>query len=255
MHIPLTSSDPPQPAEAPNDNTAPWRKRLEIGAFAVAVGLLMVNIYQAFSTQTAAEAAKSAADTAAAQLELSERPWVTVNMTITQPKKQRYTGFAAPSLTFNADGTASFNAFVILKNIGHSVAKAIYVRPQMYPPVFERILTEPMVKQKEWCDKVRGETPDEKQLPSLFPDEVDIESFSFGMSRSDIEVAKTSGVFGRFHALTPVILGCINYKSSLSNVVHQTPVLYRLNPVPVDIGTIPASRLELTKLFAGMGAN
>jgi len=112
-----------------------------------------------------------------------------------------------------------------------------------------------MVKQKEWCDKVRGETPDEKQLPSLFPDEVDIESFSFGMSRSDIEVAKTSGVFGRFHALTPVILGCINYKSSLSNVVHQTPVLYRLNPVPVDIGTIPASRLELTKLFAGMGAN
>lgn len=115
----------------------------------------------------AANAAKTSADTAATQLELSERPWVTVSITLEEPP---HSHSPSPSLTFNADGTASLNAFIVVKNIGHSIARNVSIRPQMYPPIFERILTEPTEKQKAWCDKVRTEVPIERFLPSLFPE-------------------------------------------------------------------------------------
>src|SRR5438309_5363711 len=95
---------------------------------------------------------KESTDTAHDALTFSERPWITVAITLDEPPHAHSLG---PGFFFNPDGTASLNAFVTVKNIGHSVATSIYVSPQMYPPAFENILTEPIDKQYLWCDKVR----------------------------------------------------------------------------------------------------
>jgi hypothetical protein len=182
----------------------------------------------------------------------SERPWITITITLEEPL---HAHSASPGLTFNGDGTASLNAFIVVKNVGHSIAKFIYVRPQMYPPVFDRLLTEPIVKQASWCENVRKETPIDLQLPSLFPGEESIENFTIGMSKQDIAAAVKDVAFAKINAIVPVIYGCVNYKSDVFDGIHQTPFLYQLIPIRVAPGTIPGAQLELMKLFKGMGAD
>jgi len=249
--VPPTLAEHYQP-DRRKDSTPPWKKRSEIAAIMIAFGLLVVNIFALLAAKKAADAAMKSADTTKQQLEMSERPWVTIAINFDESPHSHSPG---ASLTFNSDGTASLNASVVVKNVGHSIAKFVYIRPQMYPPIFDRILTEPMDKQASWCDKVRIENPIDSQLPSLFPGEEDTENFTFGMSREDIAAAMKSDAFPKIHAIVPVIYGCVNYKSDVSKDVHQTPFLYMLKPVPVVSGTIPASKLEVFKLFKGRGAD
>lgn len=75
------------------------------------------------------------------------------------------------------------------------------------------------------------------------------------MSREDIESAKQSNQFFITHAVIPIVYGCVTYKSNISNGIYQTPFLYEMNPVPALLGTIPASKLEIFRLFKGMPAN
>ncbi len=70
------------------------------------VGLIMLIAYTTFAAlqwranEKAANAAKIAADTVATQLEMNERPWVTVAITLEEPPHAHSPG---PSLTFNND--------------------------------------------------------------------------------------------------------------------------------------------------------
>lgn len=226
------------------------KRKVEYGGVALLAIYTLFTVGMYCANKQAADAATSAANTAAAQLQLTERPWITIKLTFTEPPQSHSPG---PSLTFNTDGTASLNMFVSLKNIGHSVATAIYVRPQMYPPVFERLLTEPIDKQREWCEKVRAETPDDSQLPSLFPDEETTENVTVGMSRVDIEASERSPTFARMPFITPVIYGCVTYRSQTFRGVRETPFIYMLRPLaPRPSGTIPAPNLELIRRYTGL---
>ena len=60
------------------DNTPKWKKTTEIRGVWIAGGLLLVNIGVVIATWLSANAARSAAETTAKQLESSERPWVTI---------------------------------------------------------------------------------------------------------------------------------------------------------------------------------
>ena len=203
------------------------------------------------ATKIAADAAAKAATTAQQQLEMSERPWITVTITFEEPP---HAHSAAPSLFFNPDGSANLNAFVVIKNIGHSVATSIHVHPMMYPTTLQDLSTDPINRQKVLCDKVRGETQDAKRLPYLFPGEESTLNFTFGMNKEDIHAALQNNppeAFGRQPIIFPVIYGCVNYTFSFSNEIHQTPILYQLVPVRVAPGVIPGAKLELIKIFAG----
>jgi hypothetical protein len=259
-------ANPPVITRSGNDSNEEKKYRLNQKQFVVEkITLIVLAIYtaiagyQAMKMRTAtkaasesARAAESAATTAATQLELNERPWVTVAITFEEPPHAHSAG---PSLTFNSDGTASLNAFVVVKNIGHSIAKDISIRPQMYPPRFDRILTEPTEKQKAWCDKVRAENPAEGFLPSVFPGEEVTENFTFGMNREDIEAVKGSEMFAKMLAIIPIVYGCATYRSNMSKDIYQTPFLYQMDPVPIVAGTIPASKLAIFRLFRGKEAN
>jgi hypothetical protein len=50
--------------EGSEDRTPKWKKRLEFSAAGIAIGLLLVNIFQLSATKNAADAAKRGADTA-----------------------------------------------------------------------------------------------------------------------------------------------------------------------------------------------
>jgi hypothetical protein len=192
---------------------------------------------------------KESTDTAHDALIFSERPWITVAITLDEPPHAHSPG---PGFFFNPDGTASLNAFVTVKNIGHSIATSIYISPQMYSPAFENILTEPIDRQYLCCDKVRRQTSmDTRKLISLFPGEERTENFTFSMSKQDIQAAMKSGSFINQTHIIPVIYGCVNYNSGLFKDVRQTPFLYEMNPLRVVPGVVPASGLEFIKISRG----
>jgi hypothetical protein len=254
-HIPPSQQNPSSTEQSRSKTGRPWWKTVRgwktIGegiAVLTAIGLLIVNVCQMRSTEKAANAAVSAANTAHEALITSERPWLTVAITLQEPPHAHSLG---PGLIFNTDGSATLNAFVVVKNIGHSPATSIYIRPQMYPPPFEELFTGPSEKQKTWCDKVRVEKPVVPMLPSLMPGEEDAVNFSFQMNKRDVQTAMQSPAFSGMQAVIPVIYGCVNYTSSLFEGVRQAPFMYELAPVRTTPGAIPGSKLELIKLFRG----
>jgi len=107
----------PTPPDSSNpkgskDGTPFWEKL----AVVVAIGLLIVNICQMRSTEKAAIASKNSADTAAKELELSERPWISADIVHNGP------------LMFDSSG-ASLSVRVLIRNTGHSPALNTTVVP------------------------------------------------------------------------------------------------------------------------------
>ena len=70
-HIPPTPSYPPEPNYQRRDHTPTWKKVLEYIAVAIALGLLVVNIFQMSATRDAANAAKTAAEAATRSNEIT----------------------------------------------------------------------------------------------------------------------------------------------------------------------------------------
>jgi hypothetical protein len=112
------------------------------------VGLIVLCIYAGYTikiycaNREAADAAKSAADTAARQLELTERPWVFI-------KDAR----VVSPLRFDAD-RAQVYFEMVLRNSGPSPAVDVFLYPQLYllhgeepaAPLVERLCTNKIPK-------------------------------------------------------------------------------------------------------------
>jgi len=59
-HIPPAPANSPQAQNAGQDNTPPWKKRLEVIAAIIGAGLLIVNIFQMRATQQAVDVSREA---------------------------------------------------------------------------------------------------------------------------------------------------------------------------------------------------
>jgi hypothetical protein len=155
------------------------------------------------------------------------RPWVTARVTLEEPPNSHS---PKPGLTFNSDGSASFNCFIVVKNIGKSIATGIYIRAKMYPPPFQLFITDPITKQKAWCEKVRAEKPNTNMLPSLFPGEESTETETIPMTKKSIESALQAlpANLAATNSVLPVVYGCVNW----------VPVFqgYPPNPIPLYDG-------------------
>jgi len=113
------------------------------GAAAGAAFFALILLYRTeIDTRTQAQAALTAAQTAQEELELSERPWVSIEPTISEP------------LTFRSDGGAEISFTERLENFGQGVAKAVFPMQEILPmglTNFEPILAE----RDRMCDAVR----------------------------------------------------------------------------------------------------
>lgn len=178
---------------------------------------------------------KQSADTASRQLELSERPWVSVDFEIVQP------------LIFDAKG-ASLGLRVHLKNIGHSVAFKVMFRESLFPVnltgTFKDIYSLPVAEESRMCKP----TPWLIQMSSsitgfrLFPNEDVLQIDNVRAAQEDISKAttwlNTPNPKGPLNRVGMMLVGCINYESIFGH--HHTGFLRALGTVQPDGETIIA---------------
>jgi len=206
---------------------------LEVAGFAVLAVYAAFTIAMYFANRDAANAATKAANVAEQTLIITERPWVKVDEVI-----------ATGPLTFRADGRASINLSFHLKNIGHSIATGIYLRPQLMGNTFDQqIFDRPFDRQTEWCDKVRKEAPRARWLKTLFPGDDTWQGMGLELTKEEIESSSATNPYpesrGKF--ILPMIYGCVNYQFPFSKEIHQTRFIFSIShPQPKD-GSIPPS--------------
>jgi hypothetical protein len=152
-------------------------------------------------------------------LEISERPWVSVDFEMLQP------------LRFDDKG-ASLSMELHLKNIGHSVASNITFREKLFPvnltDLFKRIYSLPVNEELEMCKP----TPWQQEMPiitgfRLFPNEEATPKDIARASKSDIARGNvwlnTPNATEPLNRIGIMLVGCIVYDSPFGH--HHTGFL------------------------------
>ena len=189
-------------------------------------------------------------------MESQQRPWLSVTAT------------PADEFRFVADKKGPFAGLEInvqVKNVGQSVAVGVAIGAQAiavpgFTDYFSAGDDEIEDRQKRLCDIMKTYQPANFML---FPNETTSQFVDVYVSAEDVARAK----FGqRGESLAPVIIGCIDYRSPLSQVHHQTSFAYVLqryipdefttdqptfyDPIPVGRTTARTS-LRLVKTSRG----
>jgi hypothetical protein len=182
------------------------------------VGLLSLSyLYGTLkATQQSAEAAKRAADIAASQLELAERPWVDANITLDGP------------LTFNVNG-ANIPLKIALRNTRHSPALFTVISP--LPLIGSKGPNAASYLQQVCQDATRMTTTMPQFGITLFPNVNFEQRESIGIGKEEIENEKASKEFPNSHfgdvILSPSVVICIAYRPTFnqSSVYHTAYIL------------------------------
>jgi hypothetical protein len=119
----------------------------------------------------------------------------------------------------------------------------------IYPPPFSKEgMNEPNKRQKDFCARSRKLTHQDDTPDSLLPDDSTTYDPTISMKKADIDnaLAVLSNSIADTAMILPVVYGCVNYRDSFSNVVHQSQFMYDLGPVQAIPGyTVPLSRLQV----------
>ena len=213
----------PDPATSENSIsshhlTTPWWKlSLEVLATFIALGLLIVNIVQSCATRKAADATKSAAQTAARQLELAERPWLTSTVSV------------ASDLTYDDLG-GHLTLHYVVENIGNSPAISVVISPELYPTTrldsfYERrrICTDSQASKSSFGYTIFPKRPVEVYV-------------SITMAKQDMAIA--SKAVG--NSFLPVdVVDCIGYRTSFNDSAYYIGNIYQLGRLPDFLALIP----------------
>lgn len=199
---------------------------------------------QTAAQEKAAGAAKSAADTAANQLNLAERPWVSAeNISITSPLRFEPTKGGLMSIGY------------ILRNTGRSPALHVMWQSRLIVLSHTKLMTEEISeRQADLCNPLRkmasslldttvfpGDT-----IPGEWPLSVNPAEIAAAMKSRETTPFKHSGYISVF------IITCIDYQISILPQHHQTRYAFMIGipmpsgPIMGDIkpeGTTPDLRL------------
>lgn len=183
------------------------------------VGVLLLAIYTAYTIKMycannkAANAAASAADTAAKQLELAERPWVDADVRINGP------------LTFDVNG-ANLNVLITLRNTGHSPAVNASIRPLILATFGSN--EEPLAARRQLCADAAKSATSYAFGVTIFPNATIPYDERIGLGNSDI--AKIGQVFGgkfKGRIIGPELILCIAYLPTFkTNTVYTTGYIF-----------------------------
>jgi hypothetical protein len=246
---PFTIHSPTDPsrAEDSSGHKTPWWEK---AAVFVALGLLVVNTFQMCATKKSADAATKAANTAQAQLEMSERPWVSLDdFTVDSP------------LTFDNAG-AHVTIRYEIKNTGRSPAIRGFWQPDFFLQFGEN--PSPVRKRDDAC-KIAAfrstKVTDSRITETWFPGEGLPQGITESVGLDDIakalEIPKqmfpTSEHIKDFDYIYPDFVICIAYRAAFTDTQYQTGYileLRRTNPKipyipPMKKGEIPARELKL----------
>lgn len=214
--------------------TPPWEKL----AVLIALGLLIVNICQTRATKKAAKATQSAAETAAKQLEMAERPWISANIRL------------ASDLTFDADG-GHIEVRTILTNSGHSPAQTWMNSTLIVGPNGKNILDEA----KQFAEQTQAtERTNPWIAESVFPGVESVPRIDTNsVKRSDIENAvqfmrKQYPGVAFLPRIDITLVVCIAYTPTFTKADYRTTYIYKIaQAVPakpnISVGIDPSERV------------
>jgi hypothetical protein len=181
-----------------------------------------------------AEAANRAAEVAAKQLDLTERPWIRIDMGATGNVEIAKNGITVPV------------AFA-LKNIGHSVANGIRSKAEIIPaPLGANAASRTIEEREKFCAAISNEVRHGKdsEAQSLFVDDSGQTQLpSLFLARSDVDLGLKQG-----QGLIPMIIVCAAYRSSFNSIIHTTARIYmvmRVDPASKNLMVLmPPDRIE-----------
>ncbi len=233
-------------------------KRAAWSAFIAACVYATIAAYQAYEMHRSTLAAQKSADSAAAQLQVTDRPWVKAT-----PKK-------VSPITFDAEGRMTLAVNFDLTNVGHSVATGVTI----YSGAFAqesgsiRYFEDPPKRQKELC----GKPQEGGVVLTLFPEET--KELGIRIYISHEEMAKNivppppgapNPPIPAGDRISPILFGCVDYRYGGLAKHHQTGFIYSVGrlesdgPIPhlVIIGRdVPGNQVSLNPwAFGGDEAN
>ena len=164
---------------------------------------------QTGSSQVSASAARSAANTAANSLELSERPWISVDVAISGP-------------VVVSGRRLTMSVATQTRNIGHSVAVHVVMRSNIAPgTIAGGILKEQdrLCRATRFLSATSGNTED-----TVFPDK---QGTGWNMQYS---INEFFGPSGTKNIVVPYIVGCVDYQANFAARHYQTGFVYQSCP-------------------------
>lgn len=188
-----------------NDKQLFWTK---VAAFLLLLAAGFAG-WQGYSTKKAADAANSAARTARETLIASNRPWIAVgDVSMDGP------------LTLAMDGHGGGHAKTVLKNVGHSVARLVVPWIILKPATDNEAAIKELDK---LCEKPKASINKQSDAGYvLFPDQSVTKEWPLGIYPKEVEQTLQNGPASSEGGVSLYLLICIDYKSSLDEVHHQT---------------------------------
>jgi hypothetical protein len=215
----LTTNDSPKPEVS----GTPWWKGLpEAGCLVVALGLSVITAWQARAASHAAQKANDATQNTTEkiirQLEILQRPWVSINADILSP------------LTFNSNGTAQVTLQFAIRNVGSTPAKGLSVEPKMFVASFGE--QDPVMVRSRVCEENR--TRGTATYGTLFPTVELTKSMTFHVDAKEI-----TGESNRAGSFSPALVVCASYTSTFDDSSrYTTGIIYYLHRIdPAHPGT------------------
>jgi hypothetical protein len=213
-HVSPRSATTDPPTDFREGSTS-WWKGLLVGSCAVlALGLLMIawqSRAASYAIQKAADATQNSTQAIARQLELSQRPWVSINATVVSP------------LTYDSEGAAEVTLKLAIRNVGSTPAKGLSVEPKMFIAALGE--QDPLMVRSRVCEenRTRGLGKD----GTLFPTAELTKSLTF---RTDAkEILKESNRTGSF---SPAFVICASYRSTFDDRSrYTTGIIYYLRRI------------------------
>jgi hypothetical protein len=155
--------------------------------------------------------ASSAAEATALQLELSQRPWISIDTFIESP------------LTFTPEGSAQVSVNFVIRNVGNTPAKGLSVQPKI--SIASPVEQDPVVQRSKVCEENR--TKGAGADGTLFPRVEFTKSVTFLGDAKDI--VRESNRTGSF---SPVVIVCASYRSTFDDSArYTTGVIYYLRRI------------------------
>jgi len=212
---------------------------LEVAGFIVLFVYAIYTIRMYYANQESADAAKSAAETAARQLEMADRPWI------------KDVVRSNADFMFN-NGAFSWAVTIRAENVGHSVATAIFPETKLIAVHGADFIDAPRHQAKELCDRVSDRFERVKNDPSvwgiaIFPgDYTDLPSSPI-LWPPQIKDATFDGGTKVGTSVIPMLIGCVEYHYATSEKPHKTWFVYTL--AHSDDPTLPLP----TRVFFSIG--
>lgn len=226
---PLTIKSEAPEADSGNGKNRRHRKhksglavRVEAGCAVLLV--IITGFYTHYASQQAgaaikaAEAAKSAADTSARQLELTERPWIYI-----VSNSMEHFGFIP-----NASGgwRVNIQPKLTIKNIGNIPAVNVQLIPDFFLVRWEQDTAsntppgvEAQQRQRLLCAHPETSAGAISEPATIIPGAT--KDYNFART---LEPAQEGEILRGM--ITPMLMGCVTYQFSSSNTTHQTGFIY-----------------------------